>query len=184
MYMSFSPPVKIFLLSLVFGAFFGVFWDILKIIKKNIKCKNNKITFVIDIIFSTIIAIFTLVFFFMFTYSGFRFFVIIGESLGLLLYFNSISNFVLKLIKPLIQCVIKIIIFIIKVMHNITNVIIKIINTIINIIIKIITPIFIKISKIFKKITCFYSQDKCIMKKLFKFIKKQILPNKFKEDLR
>ena len=115
MYMSFSPSVITFLISVLFGMFFGLIWNINLVIKKNSLTKPSKnLVIFLDIIFCIIVSILTISFFFKYTYSGFRIFVLIGELIGFAIYFCTIEkfltiiiNFIVKLIFGVYKNIIK-----------------------------------------------------------------------------
>lgn len=169
MYMSVSPPTTIFFLSMLLGVCFGIFWDVNRVLKKLIKSSTKKFVFSLDIIFSVIVCILTITFFYFFTYAGFRLFVLIGALLGFILYYCTIE-------KPIYYILHIIIGFIIKIIFKILN-FAKIIGNKLKFILEFIVKYFknktknIKINKANKT-----NKDKIaeeyIMKKLGKFIKK------------
>lgn len=127
MYMSFSPSVITFLISVLFGMIFGLIWNINLVIKKNsLKKPSKNLVIFLDIIFCIIVSILTISFFFKYTYSGFRIFVLIGELIGFTLYFCTIEkiltiiiNFTVKLIFSLYRNTIKT--FLISLINFLTN---------------------------------------------------------------
>lgn len=172
MYMSFSPPLKVFLFSILVGGFFGIIWDINRVLKT--KNKNKRMTFILDISFFIISCISTLIFFYIFTYAGFRGFIVVGEILGFILYICTIE-------KPIYKALLIIIKFLYKIFSTVFKIIKKFVLFIYKILSKIFKIIFKPFKKIFKKIkknTCFYRSNKCIIKKLINFIKNA---NLFKE---
>ena len=165
MYMAIAPSVQTFMLSILFGTALGIVWDIIKIIKKNIKSKNNKIFIFLDFAFFALACVFSITFFFLFTYGGFRIFVLAGEILGFIIYNLLITKFSYIIINLIVG-------FIIKILYNIF----RLIRFIINKIIKFIIIIKLKIYNNFKKRknkkkTCFYKVSKCIIKRASNFIK-------------
>ena len=102
MHMSFSPPVLVFFMSLGLGAVFGVLWDIFRIFRLRLPA-SKMFVFLQDIIYFTIICMLTLIFFYFFTFGGFRLFVLIGESLGFLIYYLTISRVVFAVFKVIIH---------------------------------------------------------------------------------
>lgn len=169
--MSFSPPVKIFFVSIFWGFLLGILWDLNRAIKKNIKFKNKNVkslNFVLDVIFSVLAVILTLTFFFMFTYSGFRAFVLIGELIGFILYFCTITKFVFVILNFLVKNIFKIFKNIFEFFKNLTSKLTKIAN---KIKIKYTAKKNKKIGKKNKKTSCFSSMNRCIMKKLQKYTK-------------
>lgn len=162
MYMSFSPPVKIFFISIFWGFLLGILWDLNRVIKKSLKIKNKKnINFFLDVVFSVLAAVLTLTFFFVFTYSGFRVFVLIGELIGFILYFCTITKFIFFILNFLIKYILKVFIKIFNFFSILTFKIIKIT-----------TKLKIKYTlKKNKKTTCFSPKHRCIIKKLKKYMK-------------
>lgn len=174
MYMSFSPSVKIFLLSILFGLIFGLFWNVILIIKKNLfKKPSKKLIVVFDLIFCITFSISTVGFFFNYTYSGFRIFVVFGELVGFIFYFYIFE----KLLTPIITIIVK----------SILNIYYKIFKKLLLRIIKILTAIFKKIfSNIFKKINiCRYKVNMVLFKKdnNNKIIKKSDRLNELKNNI-
>lgn len=102
MFMAFSPPVQLFLLSILWGGALGVLWDIFRILRLGFG-KNKIIVIIEDIVYAILFAVFTLLFFYFFTSGYFRFFVIIGELLGFLLYYMTIGKIVYIVFKFLIK---------------------------------------------------------------------------------
>ena len=97
MHMSFSPSVVVFFMSLGLGAIFGALWDIFRILRLGIPL-GRMFIFLQDIIYFAIICILTLIFFYFFTFGGFRLFVLLGEFLGFLIYLTwPIRKLVLKI---------------------------------------------------------------------------------------
>ncbi len=121
--MSFSPPVQLFFISIIFGAVVGVFWDLNRVLKKNISHKENyrKITFVLDVCFCVFATIVTMNFFFNFTYSGFRGFVLVGELIGLLIYFCTITKHISFFLRIIIGFVLKIFLTIFSFFGNLVS---------------------------------------------------------------
>ena len=140
MYMSFSPSIKTFLISIFFGIIFGLIWNIILIIKKNLHEKPNKTLIIIfDIIFWIIVSVLTIGFFFNYTFSGFRLFILIGELIGFSIYFCTIEKFLSSIINVVVKFILSIYYKIIKKFS------IKIINFLIYILEKI---LFLVLSKI------------------------------------
>lgn len=90
LYMSFAPSTWVFFIAILFGAVFGVLWDCCRIVRREFG--GSRIVFISDICYFILVSLFTVVFFFIFTAGGFRFFVIIGELLGFILYYCSIER--------------------------------------------------------------------------------------------
>ena len=102
MHMSFSPSVLIFFMSLGLGAIFGALWDIFRILRLGIPL-GRMFIFLQDIIYFAIICILTLIFFYFFTFGGFRLFVLLGEFLGFLIYYLTIGHVVFAVFKIIIR---------------------------------------------------------------------------------
>lgn len=110
MYMAFSPPSKIFLMSIFLGFSFGALWDIFRILRLSIP--SGKIfIFIQDVIYCLIICLSTLIFFYFFTFGGFRLFVFIGEFFGFIIYYFTIGHIVFNIFKIIIHFLHKIIWF-------------------------------------------------------------------------
>ena len=170
MYMGFSPPVQTFFISILFGMVIGVLWDIDRVFKDKFKYKN----IFKKIIFCIAVCILTICFFFVFTYAGFRVFVLFGEFIGVILYFCTITKFFYHILKIIFEVVGWFFLLIYKITKKFVNITVK--N------IKFIVVFFnTKIKKNKKnkknknnknkeKTTCFYDVNKYIMKKIEKFI--------------
>lgn len=146
MYMSFSPPSKIFLISILLGLSFGALWDIFRILRLSIP--SGKIfIFIQDVIYCLIICLSTLIFFYFFTFGGFRFFVLIGEFFGFIIYYFTIGHIVFNIFKIIIHFLHKIIWFLTWPFRKFMT----------------------KILRVFKKILCNFNQKikkyLCIQKK-------------------
>ena len=168
MYMGFAPPVQTFFISILFGMAIGVLWDVNRVLKNIFKYKSifKKIIFILDVVFCVAVCVLTICFFFVFTYSGFRFFVLVGEFIGVILYFCTITKFLYYILKIIIENIIKFFTLIYSLTKKIVNITIKNLKFIISVFRK-----KNKNKKNKKKITCFYSVNKYIMKKIEKFIK-------------
>ena len=169
MYMSVSPPTIIFFLAILLGFFWGIFWDINRVLKKLITSKNKKFVFVLDVVFSVVACILTITFFYFFTYSGFRLFVLVGALLGFIIYYCTIQKPVFYALHIIIGFIIKIIFKILLFAQKIANKI-KSISEFLkeNLYIKIKKAKKIEINKINEKDQI----EKYIMKRIEKFIKK------------
>ena len=172
--MSFSPSIKVFLISILWGFLLATFWDLNRVIKKNLNFKKIKnLNFILDIVFSALAVILTLTFFFIFTYGGFRAFVLAGELIGFVIYFCTITKFVFSVLDFLFKHIFKIFEKIFKLFKNLTFKIIKKINEFkIKFAIKKDKKIKKnKKDKKIKKTACFSSINECIIKKLQKYMK-------------
>ncbi len=176
MYMAFSPPVQLFFISILCGAILGIFWDVTRILKQNATSYKSVIVFILDAVFCVTACVLTLVFFFMFTYGGFRGFILAGELIGFVLYYATIEKFIFSVLKVVIEFVANILNIIFKIPNFIADTIVKILKT------KMFQFLFKKQSwksnkndnkKIKnKKKSCFFKLYKCIIEKRFKFKRK------------
>ena len=101
--MAFSPPVVVFFISNIFGVFLAIVWDCFRLIRKRVNKKARKLLIALDVMFFLFAIVATLIFFFIYTFSGFRIFVIVGEILGAILYYATIGPSVFKFLS-LIDC--------------------------------------------------------------------------------
>lgn len=108
MYMAFSPPSKIFLMSILLGLGFGALWDIFRILRLGIP-SGKIIIFIQDVVYCLVVCLSTLIFFYFFTFGGFRFFVFIGEFFGFIIYYFTIGHIVFNIFKIIIHFLHKII---------------------------------------------------------------------------
>ena len=92
-----SSQLEGFLLSMILGAFFGVFYDIFRA-SRMVKQASYVVVFIQDIIYFLIISFITFLFFLSITYGQIRFYILLGILLGFLLYLFTISPLFLKLI--------------------------------------------------------------------------------------
>ncbi len=168
MFMSISPPTIIFFFSILLGFFWGIFWDINRVLKKLITYKNKKFVFVLDVVFSIVACILTIFFFYSFTYAGFRLFVLFGAFLGFIIYYCTIQKPVFYALHIFVGFIVKIIFKILKIAEFIGDKIKLILESLIK-------NLYIKIKKSKKiKINGTNREDqmqKYIMKKIKKFIK-------------
>lgn len=108
MYMALAPSTLLFFYSILTGAVLGVVYDIFRILR--ISFPPKKIAIIVqDVIFALICIITTLMFLQFFTNGALRFFVLIGEFLGFLLYYLTIGVIVIKTARVIINIVKKII---------------------------------------------------------------------------
>ena len=104
MHMSFSPPVLVFFMSLGLGVVFGALWDVFRILRLGMPL-GRVFVFLQDIIYFAIICLLTLIFFYFFTFGGFRLFVLLGEFLGFLVYYFTIGRVVFNVFKIIIHLI-------------------------------------------------------------------------------
>lgn len=108
MYMALAPSTLLFFYSILAGAVLGVIYDVFRIL--HIACPPKRIGIIAqDITFALICIIVTLVFLQFFTNGALRFFVLVGEFIGFLLYYLTIGVIVIKTAKVIINIVKKII---------------------------------------------------------------------------
>lgn len=108
MYMALAPSTLLFFYSIIAGAFLGVVYDVFRIIR--IACPPKKIGIIVqDITFALICIIVTLMFLQFFTNGALRFFILVGEFVGFLLYYLTIGVIVTKTARVIINIVKKII---------------------------------------------------------------------------
>ena len=106
--MRFEPQGAAFLYSLLLGAVIGIIYDIFRIIRMIFN--NGKIlVFFEDIVFFCIVIVLSTSFIMIAGDGALRGIYLIGELCGAVLYFCTISVFVLKLIKKIIVKIKKII---------------------------------------------------------------------------
>ena len=181
MYMSFSPPTIIFFLSILLGSVLGLIWDLNRVLKNNVHKNKKKFAFFLDILFCITAAVSTICFFYFYTYSGFRFFILIGLLIGFVLFYCTIEKAVYFILNLIFEFIFKILRFLKKIIESIAdileNIIIKIKNTFYH---KIYIKICLKIKKIKNKKKSYKNSSdeyliKNILKKLNKYIKKNKL---------
>lgn len=93
---------NLFLLSFLFGLPIGIFYDIFRVIRLLIK--HGKAAVIIeDIIFFIFYGIFLMCFTVTAARSEFRFYYVFGNLLGFIVYFATVGNIVLKLLRRLTE---------------------------------------------------------------------------------
>lgn len=112
MYMALAPSTLLFFYSILAGAFLGVVYDIFRILRVAYPPKRIGII-AQDITFVLICIIVTLIFLQFFTNGAVRFFVLVGEFIGFLLYYLTIGVIVIKTARVIINMVKKILYIII-----------------------------------------------------------------------
>lgn len=143
MYMTVAPQTWDFLLACLLGAFLGVCYDLFRILRVAIPPSKTS-AFLQDILFALIALVTTFLFLQSVTDGALRFFVIVGEFLGFLLYHFTLGVLVIKAATAIIK-VVK------RVLHIILLPFVKIFNCIC----KKTRALFIKIKPIFVKIKFF-----------------------------
>lgn len=108
-----ATEVFVFLKACVLGAFFGLFFDVFRIIR--LSFKNPKLlVFIEDVLYFSIITLASFTFIVVENNGYLRAFLLIGELLGLILYFFTLSILIMKSAKAIIKVVKKILRFIYK----------------------------------------------------------------------
>jgi len=135
-----SSQAILFLLTVVLGALIGFIYDIFRIFRKTVKHKDFFI-FIEDTVYWLIVSF--VMFYFMLNQNDgeIRFYAIVGAFLGMILYFYTVSIFVMKISMAVI-----------KVIKKIFNIIFKVISFPIKIIIKIFKIIISPFKKVLKKL--------------------------------
>ena len=158
MYMALAPSTLLFFYSILTGAFLGVVYDIFRILR--IAYPPKKIGIIAqDITFALICIIATLIFLQFFTNGALRFFVLVGEFLGFLLYYLTIGVIVIKMAKVIIKIVKKILYIVIWPFRKIFGWFFSKLSPLLNRFIQ-------KLSKILKitKNACYFILKYCIIK--------------------
>lgn len=102
MYMVVSPPAILFGISLLWGAGLGMLWDLFRIFRLGFPTGRVS-AFVEDVAYAVLAALATLLFFYLFTSGAFRFFVLVGELLGFVVYYFTIGRLVYQIFIVLIR---------------------------------------------------------------------------------
>ena len=142
-----SSQAILFLLTVVVGMFIGFIYDIFRIIRKVIKHKDFFI-FIEDTVYWLIVSF--VMFYFMLSQNNgeIRFFAIMGAFIGMILYFYTISIWVMKVSMTIINIIKKIFNTIFKIIMFPVKIVIKIIKVPLRILKKIMSPF----KKVLKKI--------------------------------
>lgn len=85
----------LFLKACLLGGILGVIFDLFRIFRTAIKC-NTIIVFIQDVLYFTVVTASTFIFLLMYNDGRLRMFILVGELMGSVLYFFSISILVLK----------------------------------------------------------------------------------------
>ncbi len=80
---------------LLCGVVIGIFFDVFRILRKTFKT-NNFVTYVEDTIFGVISGLFVISMFFIFSNGELRFYIFIALLLGLVMYFCTVSKYIIK----------------------------------------------------------------------------------------
>lgn len=179
MYMGFSPPTIIFFFSILLGALVGLIWDINRILKNNVKSNRKKFMFFLDILFCVVTSILTISFFFIYTYSGFRLFVLIGMLIGFILFYCTIEQPIYFVLNIVFKFIFKILRFFKKSLEFLADILQKILVKLKNLIYN---QIYLKIRKKLKniknkRINYKNAEDEYILKNIFKKLNKYIKKN-------
>lgn len=148
MEISVASQTYTFLMSIVFGALLGIFYDIFRIIR--IAFKTGRIAiFIEDAIFFTISAVLTFIFIFAVNSGEVRFFILFGILAGAVIYYYTLGSLIFRSAKIIIKYVKKLI-----------RAVLRIILRPFYLIYKLIRPVFKKINdfakKLLKKIICHF----------------------------
>lgn len=160
---SVSNQIYIFLFAVIFGLILGVINDIFRFIRY-LGFKSKISVFLQDVIYMSICGLLTFLFLLAFNNGEIRYFPLIGEFFGLVIYRYTIGLFTYKLFKFIVSFFRWILLFIKK--------IIKVILTLLK---KIFRPVFGSNSlvrkklKIFKKNSCNIGSKWCIIRKSVHF---------------
>lgn len=104
MYMTVAPQTWNFLLACLLGAFLGVCYDLFRILRVAIPPSKTSV-FVQDILFAAITFICTFLFLQVITDGALRFFVLLGEFLGFIIYHFTVGVLVLKAATAIIRVI-------------------------------------------------------------------------------
>ena len=108
-----SNQVEIFFYACILGGGIGVIYDLFRILRIAIK-PGTVSAFIEDIIFFVMLAVCTFFFLLKFTEGQVRFYVILGEGLGFLLYYFTIGSLIYKIAEIIISIIKKIVTAIFK----------------------------------------------------------------------
>jgi len=98
MYEVLNYQVCVFFYSILLGFFLGIFYDMFRLFRVLINVRNIWI-FCQDIIYFILSSLITFVFILIFNNGEFRFYVILGESIGWIIYYVSLGECVYKIAK-------------------------------------------------------------------------------------
>ena len=90
------------LYSLTLGVFLGLFYDVFRLIRLMISPKNLSV-FVQDVIYFLVSGFVTFVFVLVFNFGESRFYILVGEALGWILYHISLGDLVYKKLKNIVK---------------------------------------------------------------------------------
>ena len=108
----------LFVIFTFVGIIIGIVFDIFRILRKTFKT-NDIITYIEDILFWIITGIIIIFSMYMFCDGQLRFFMIIGITIGTMIYMLTISKYVIDVSVFIIKIMKKIIIYPIKILTNI-----------------------------------------------------------------
>ena len=126
----------LFLVFSLTGVLIGILFDFFRILKRSIKT-SNIVTYIQDILFWILAGIIVLYSIWYFNNGELRIYVLLGISIGVLLYMTTLSNIVIKVFTTITTFIISIL----KVPFKVINLFIK----------KIITVLLATFNKIIKK---------------------------------
>ncbi len=99
-----SEQLSIFIWSCAFGVILGIFYDIFRFIRA--AGLNSKLhVYIQDIVFMCFCSLFTFLFTTAFNQGDVRFFIVLGEFLGLLLYRYTVGEVTIRLFKIALKCI-------------------------------------------------------------------------------
>lgn len=99
-----SDQLSIFIWSCAFGVLLGIFYDIFRFIRA--AGFNSKLhVYIQDIVFMCFCSLFTFLFTAAFNKGDVRFFIVLGEFLGLLLYRYTVGEFTIRLFKLTVKII-------------------------------------------------------------------------------
>lgn len=92
----------LFFYACILGAFLGLIFDLFRIFRMAVKCGTVWV-FIQDILYFSIITFVTFIFLLSYNDGRFRMFILVGELMGSVLYFFSVSIIILKSSKLIIN---------------------------------------------------------------------------------
>jgi len=110
MEISVSQQAAVFLLAVAFGFVLGALYDIFRIIRIAVKCGTVSV-FLQDLLFFTICALLTFLYIFYTNSGDVRFFIILGEFFGAILYICSVGALVMRISAKIVEVIKRIVKF-------------------------------------------------------------------------
>ena len=161
MILSMSGQMWLFLSTVAAGFVIGLLYDIFRIMRKTVRHSGWAVQLE-DILFWLCTTV--IMFYFMLhrNYGEIRFFSIVGSSLGMILYFNSLSIFVVKACVSVIQF-----------LKNAVSAIVRVILIPVRLSIKILTPLLRVFKRLLRYIrTLIYNNLRAAKRSVFLILKK------------